>query len=185
MAAVDGPGVRSALDGTVPAAPGELVGYFAGWSPSLLQLPAATEQSDRWALFTQTPLSRWVRGRAVLIGDAAQAMLPYHGQGANQSIEDAIVLANALAGIPRGEHAVAFERYQHARRARVDLIQRSSLDEAAVLHLPDGPAATTCNSALRDVANQLAWVRDHDVQQPDRDRGTRVGEIRKQTFQVL
>ncbi|MEU6652625.1 FAD-dependent monooxygenase [Streptomyces sp. NPDC046900] len=31
-----------------------------------------------------------------LLGDAAHAMVPHHGQGANQSIEDAIVLADCL-----------------------------------------------------------------------------------------
>jgi salicylate hydroxylase len=185
LAAVDGPGVWPALNGTVPAAPGELAGHFAGWSPTLLQLLTATEQSDRWAMFTQPALSRWARGRAVLIGDAAHAMLPYHGQGANQAIEDAIVLVDALAGIPRGEHAVAFERYQHARRARTGLIQRSSLDKAAILHLPDGPAATTRNAALREVGNHLMWIHDHDAQQPDHDREIQMDEIRERTFQLV
>ena len=32
-----------------------------------------------------------------LIGDAAHALVPHHGQGANQSIEDAVVLAEQLA----------------------------------------------------------------------------------------
>lgn len=38
------------------------------------------------------PLSTFVRGRAVLIGDAAHLMLPTHGQGASQAIEDAAAL---------------------------------------------------------------------------------------------
>jgi salicylate hydroxylase len=184
LAAVDGPGVWPALNGTIPAAPGELTGHFAGWSPTLLQLLAATEQSDRWALFTQPLLSTWARGRAVLIGDAAHAMLPYHGQGANQSIEDAIVLADALADVRTGEHGVAFDRYQHVRRARAGLIQRSSLDKSAILHLPDGPAATTRNTALRDVGKQLVWIHDYDAQQPDRGRGIQI-ESRDRTFHLV
>ena len=32
------------------------------------------------------------------MGDAAHAMVPHQGQGANQTIEDAIVLADCLAG---------------------------------------------------------------------------------------
>ena len=32
----------------------------------------------------------------VLLGDAAHAMLPHYGQGANQTIEDAFVLAQEL-----------------------------------------------------------------------------------------
>jgi len=37
--------------------------------------------------------ARWSIGRVTLIGDAAHALVPPHGRGANQSIEDAVVLA--------------------------------------------------------------------------------------------
>ena len=53
--------------------------------------------SDRWGLFHRPPLGRWTKGRVTLLGDAAHALVPHHGQGANQSIEDAIVLAACLA----------------------------------------------------------------------------------------
>lgn len=43
------------------------------------------------------PLSDWVNGRVCLVGDAAHAMTPALGQGANQSIEDAYVLSKTLA----------------------------------------------------------------------------------------
>ena len=39
----------------------------------------------------------WYKGRVVLLGDACHATLPFAGQGANQAIEDAIVLADCLA----------------------------------------------------------------------------------------
>ena len=60
----------------------------------------AVPQSPRWGLFARRPLGRWSRGPVVLLGDAAHAMLPHHGQGANQTIEDAVVLAAELAGGP-------------------------------------------------------------------------------------
>jgi len=37
-------------------------------------------------------LKTWHRGRVILIGDAAHAMLPTQGQGASQSIEDSEAL---------------------------------------------------------------------------------------------
>lgn len=43
------------------------------------------------------PLLDWVNGRVCLVGDAAHAMTPALGQGANQSIEDAYVLSKTLA----------------------------------------------------------------------------------------
>ena len=39
----------------------------------------------------------WFEGRVVLLGDSCHATLPFVGQGANQAIEDAIVLADCLA----------------------------------------------------------------------------------------
>ncbi|KAK8073252.1 hypothetical protein PG994_004151 [Apiospora phragmitis] len=49
---------------------------------------AATEVKS-WELQDLEPLPTWTRGRAILIGDAAHAMTPMQGQGANLSIEDA------------------------------------------------------------------------------------------------
>ncbi|OMP87736.1 6-hydroxynicotinate 3-monooxygenase [Diplodia seriata] len=45
-----------------------------------------------WQLRDLEPLARWRRGRVVLVGDAAHAMLPTQGQGASQSVEDAEAL---------------------------------------------------------------------------------------------
>jgi salicylate hydroxylase len=40
----------------------------------------------------QDPLKTWHRGRVIIIGDAAHAMLPTQGQGASQAIEDSEAL---------------------------------------------------------------------------------------------
>lgn len=45
-----------------------------------------------WQLRDLEPLERWCRGRVVLVGDAAHAMLPTQGQGASQGLEDAEAL---------------------------------------------------------------------------------------------
>jgi 2-polyprenyl-6-methoxyphenol hydroxylase-like FAD-dependent oxidoreductase len=73
-------------------------------------------------------LDRWVRGRAVLLGDAAHAMTPNIGQGAGMAMEDAAVLAEEIASAQRGaqrlEHAL--ENYIRRRKPRVDSVMRIS-----------------------------------------------------------
>src|SRR3954453_6356663 len=65
--------------GNRPAAEDELLDGFAGWHPAVREMLAAVPQSPRWPLLSQPSLTRWTRGRTVLIGDAVHAMLPHHG----------------------------------------------------------------------------------------------------------
>jgi salicylate hydroxylase len=93
-------------------------------------------------------LSRWSKGRVTLIGDAAHALVPHHGQGANQSIEDVVVLARCLAETNAEDYAQAQDRYERLRRGRTRKVQYASISTADVLHLPDGPAAEKRNARL-------------------------------------
>lgn len=61
--------------------------------------------------------SVWHKGRTCLLGDSCHATLPYVGQGANQAIEDAIVLANCLEA-EQHDYNEAFESYYQQRKKR-------------------------------------------------------------------
>ncbi|HEY1831169.1 MAG TPA: FAD-dependent oxidoreductase [Acidimicrobiales bacterium] len=63
-------------------------------------------------------------GRVALIGDAVHAVPPVFAQGANQSIEDALVLVQALASATSVEAALA--RYGKERRAKMARLVRSA-----------------------------------------------------------
>ncbi|MFF5992660.1 FAD-dependent oxidoreductase [Prauserella flavalba] len=163
LAVLDNPKRWTAPGGLVEAAPGELAAAFAGWHPAVLEMITAVPQSARWGLFTLPPLHRWSSGPIVLLGDAAHAMLPHHGQGANQTIEDAAVLARCIAEAGPTQRAQALRRYERLRRARTRAVQRASWDTSAVLHLPDGPAAAARDAQLRGLNERLRWIHDYDA----------------------
>jgi kynurenine 3-monooxygenase len=71
-------------------------------------------------------LERWhLDGRALLVGDAAHAIVPFHGQGMNCGFEDTVVLADLLAA---NEPAQAFAEFQRIRQPNADAIARMALE---------------------------------------------------------
>lgn len=150
-----------------PADPDEHLHAYAGWHPAVVQLISAASGPERRALFHRPPLATWSRGRVTLLGDAAHLMLPHHGQGAAQAIEDAIVLADRLAS--DDDPGRALMAYELRRRDRTRRIQVASLAAADVLHLPEGPRATARNKRLGSADaydRHLAWIHDHDAGLP-------------------
>lgn len=138
---------------------------FTGWDGRLLQLVDAATQTRRWALYDRQPRTRWVRGPLALLGDAAHAMLPFFAQGAAQALEDALVLAACVRGVPADGLPAALERYDALRRPRADRVLLMSRGRELRNHLPDGPeqqqrdAELAAGQPLRD----SAWLYGHDL----------------------
>lgn len=150
---------------TMPAAEGEHLARLDEWHPAIQQMLSSVPTGQRWALFHRPPLGRWSRGRITLLGDAAHALVPHHGQGANQSIEDAVVLAAQLAKHGLDNHQAAREAYEQLRRGRTRKVQFASISTADILHLPDGPAAEQRNARLASregIMHHLAWIHEFD-----------------------
>src|SRR5206468_8945583 len=102
----------------------DAVDAFAGWHPAVTEMVGSTNVGARWALHDLRPLRRWHTERVVLMGDAAHTMVPHQGQGANQTIEDAIVLADELAEVQGADDlACALRRYTERRRRRTVAVQ--------------------------------------------------------------
>ncbi|HLS84524.1 MAG TPA: NAD(P)/FAD-dependent oxidoreductase [Arenimonas sp.] len=72
-------------------------------------------------------LERWhLGGQAVLLGDAAHAMVPFHGQGMNCAFEDCVALDRHLAEAP--DFASAFAAFEAERRPNAEAIQQMALE---------------------------------------------------------
>ena len=72
-------------------------------------------------------LDRWhLGGYAVLLGDAAHAMVPFHGQGMNCAFEDCIALAQHIDDAPNFESA--FTAFQSDRLPNSRAIQQMALE---------------------------------------------------------
>jgi kynurenine 3-monooxygenase len=69
--------------------------------------------------------SPWTRGRVTLIGDAAHAIVPFYGQGANASFEDCEALVDALASGSTIDDAL--RAYESARVANANAIADMAL----------------------------------------------------------
>jgi len=101
---------------------------FAGWDPRVTQLLEQVEETFWWGLYDREPLERWSGRRVTLLGDAAHAMLPHLGQGANQAIEDGITLAVLLGGLGDGRLEEVLAEYERLRLDRTTRVQSGARD---------------------------------------------------------
>ncbi len=127
----------------------EALAEYAGWHPQVLAVIRATTKLFRMALYDREPLATWHKGRIVLLGDAAHAMLPYHAQGAAQSIEDAYVLA-ACIDEARDAPEKAIGRYEHLRKGRAEWVQRFSREAEELFNMSDPAKVARRDSRLRE-----------------------------------
>jgi 2-polyprenyl-6-methoxyphenol hydroxylase-like FAD-dependent oxidoreductase len=111
---------------SAPGDPDQLRREFEGWDPRIAALLAQVQSTFRSALYDREPLPVWTNGRLTLLGDAAHAMLPHLGQGANQSIEDGMALATILSRASRDTVPAALMAYDRLRRERVAQVQRGA-----------------------------------------------------------
>lgn len=96
-----------------------------------------------WKLRVHSPLPTWVHGSVALLGDACHPTLPHMAQGAAQAIEDAGVIAEALALAPAGDAASlnkALRVYEKVRKERAETLVEMAAASGRALHLGEGAA---------------------------------------------
>jgi 2-polyprenyl-6-methoxyphenol hydroxylase-like FAD-dependent oxidoreductase len=121
---------RTDPTGGDPARFSELYRELADPVPTILSKCVATDVRRYFSPIEEVVQAPWVRGRVVLIGDAAHAMSPNMAEGAGLALEDALVLAETVAA---GE---PLEAYEARRRPRVMFVQRQTHRRDRARHLP-------------------------------------------------
>lgn len=146
----------------------EVAARYAGWHEPIPRLLAATRPETllRHDIhYLEDELPSYVRGRLVLLGDAAHAITPDLGQGAALALEDAVVLTAALTG-HADDVPAALTVYDRARRDRTQRLVRASAKVGRVgqwrkpvaAALRDGLAALVPTSALLNLtADAFDW----------------------------
>jgi 2-polyprenyl-6-methoxyphenol hydroxylase-like FAD-dependent oxidoreductase len=112
---------------------GRLFSGFAEPVPELLNSVAARDLLHR-ATIEEVSLDSWVRGRVLLVGDAAHATSPNMAEGAAMALEDALVLAECLAGL--GPVPAALSAFEERRRRRTDWVRAQTHRRDRTRYLP-------------------------------------------------
>ena len=90
--------------------------HFADWDPEVRDILAAVgHEADAQRILLAPPLRSSVDDGMVLVGDAAHAMAPNLGRGANEALEDAVTLAEAIHRHGTKGAPAAFARRRHLR----------------------------------------------------------------------
>tara|TARA_R110002049_G_scaffold10127_1_gene50114 strand:- start:75029 stop:76195 length:1167 start_codon:yes stop_codon:yes gene_type:complete len=148
--------------------PANLHHAFAGFAGQAGEMIAAVREVTLWGLHHHPVAARWHQGGVALLGDAAHPTLPFLAQGANMALEDAWMLADCLARLPRDR---ALAAYQAARYDRARRVINVSQGNAARYHLRPGVTRSMAHLGLR-VASRLApgrmlgaydWLYGYDV----------------------
>ena len=108
---------------------------LAGLVPDLAESVASLQEWEQVKLLDVAldRLTRWHRPGLLAIGDAAHAMSPIGGVGINVAVQDAVALANILAGpLARGEYVdsllVQVQRARWRAVTRMQLFQKIAQD---------------------------------------------------------
>ena len=126
------------------------------------------EETFRWGIYDRAPLPYWSTARVTLMGDAAHPMVPHVGQGAGQSIEDAITLAVLLEGSTAADVAARLKVYEALRLARTSRVQALAR-AAGKLYRAEHDNPSEKAERLREWMAQGKWVFEHDAEQAARD----------------
>jgi FAD-dependent urate hydroxylase len=116
----------------------EIFAHVEGWYPLIHDAVTATDESQivRTEAWDLDPLDTWVKGRVVLLGDAAHATTPFAAMGACMAIDDADTLNGLLAGDGSIEWALSGYQEHRKKQAEKTVHHGRTMGHLAQLHNP-------------------------------------------------
>ncbi|MFI8321340.1 FAD-dependent monooxygenase [Streptomyces sp. NPDC085529] len=133
----------------------ELLRLFGDWHHPVPEILAAADPDGilRHDVHHLTdPLPAHHRGRTALLGDAAHAMMPSLGQGGNQAVEDAVVLAHHARTPDAFDPGRDLAAYTADRLPRTTAIVRKAARTGALTLVSARPAVALRDTLVRTVS---------------------------------
>ncbi|OGM50036.1 FAD binding domain protein [Aspergillus bombycis] len=129
----------------------EMIETFDDYYEPMRKILGIATEVKVWELQDMDPLPNWNRGRAILIGDAAHAMTPMQGQGANMALEDADALRLLRPGMSRADIEAVLDQVYSIRRPRTARVLQDTRVQAKDITLEERIANLDYNCGYNGV----------------------------------
>ncbi len=133
------------------------------FNSTLRQAVMEVPEWTAWPLMILKPFKNWSKGRAVLLGDAAHAIVPFLAQGAAMAIEDASCLGSLIAEMKdaqKDNHLTLYDSYKNKRFRRCQRVLSKSIYQAQFYHAA-GRLVKIRNGGLKMLPSSLL-LRQYD-----------------------
>jgi salicylate hydroxylase len=166
-----------------PAEYQDVISDAQGFHPAVKAICEGATDVKVYNQMYREPLQGFVKGKAVLVGDAAHLMLPTHGQGASMAMEDAMALEVLMSGLKSASVEQVESRLAMFDKLRLPRVRAAQMMSNKMMGPPDkmiagvrryydgkipGPSAKTFDDEfndfffLYDVATEAAKATDKD-----------------------
>ncbi|KAI1612438.1 hypothetical protein EDD36DRAFT_236733 [Exophiala viscosa] len=171
------PSVKEEANWVQPVTTETVIADFANWGEPIQALLSEIQRPERWALFDHLPAPTYVKGKVVIMGDAAHASTPHQGQGAGMAFEDSFVLSGVLGKVlgPSREGAEAsastvnakieacFRAYDAVRRPRTQKLCKTSREMGEMIEYVAPEFGDDLAKIKDNLDQRMDWIWDVDL----------------------
>jgi salicylate hydroxylase len=131
-----------------------MLSVYSDFCPMIRKILNMVQEGEvcEWKLRVHEPLPTWIHGTTALVGDSCHPTLPHLNQGAAQAIEDAAVVAIALAKCPDSSPeniTKSLKVYEKLRKERAEALVAMAAANGKEMQLGDGAAAAERDAAFK------------------------------------